>query len=647
MKIKSIFKAILTNSIFYLIISLLFLEIIIRINVFQNIKLSIIYIFLNCIGVGCLFGILARLFKEKVNSILQSIFLFVFGLYFAAQILYFAFFKTFLTLYSLSNGGQVAEFYKDIIHLIFSNILWILLCLTPFFLFVFYIRKRLDMTKLDQKKLLYSFITLILGFGIGYGLLYIPTSSLNPPLDLYRDSTINELTINELGLLTSARLDFQSFLFGKSQNVDVDEPEEKAPEEIVYDPQTMTIDFDALINDTQNNTIKSMHQYFKSVTPTQKNEYTGMFKDYNVIQLTCEGFSPYAIDKDLTPTLYKLQNEGFVFNNFYTPLWNVSTSDGEYVALQGLIPKAGGTWSFKASSNNSLPLTLGRQFEKLGYKTTAYHNHSYTYYARNLSHPNLGYDFKAPGHGLSITKQWPESDLEMIQNSVNDYINEDYFHTYYMTVSGHTNYTWSGNNMAKKNKSLVSHLNYSELAKGYLATQIELDRAMKSLLDSLEAAGKLDNTLIVMSADHYPYGLPSENYNELAGHELEQNFELYKNSFIIWSGSMKEPITVDKLGCSLDILPTVSNLLGLEYDSRLLMGTDLLSNSDPLVIFENKSFMTDKVKYNSKTQEATWLNGATEDQEYLQKINKIVKQKIEYSTLILDNNYYKSVFNTS
>ena len=39
------------------------------------------------------------------------------------------------------------------------------------------------------------------------------------------------------------------------------------------------------------------------------------------------------------------------------------------------------------------------------------------------------------------TKLWPNSDLEMIDVTVDDYINNDKFLAYYMTVSGHLNYT--------------------------------------------------------------------------------------------------------------------------------------------------------------------------------------------------------------
>ena len=582
------------------------------------------------------------MFKEKTNKRLMIPLLLMICIYYCGQLLYYDFFKAFMTVYSVGGGTQVLEFKNEIIDLFTRNIAWIIVSFIPFILFLI-IKKKLHAVKFTKKQTIAYFCAFVASYVVSYGALYIPTSSTITALDVFKEKSISELSVEKLGLMTSLRLDVEAVLFGKDNNIIIDGDNNELEETVEYN--TMNIDFDALINLSNDEKLKSMHQYFKSVTPTKKNDYTGMFEGYNLIVLTCEAFSPYAINKDVTPTLYKLATEGFVFNNFYTPLWNVSTSDGEYVALQGLIPKSG-TWSFRDSSDNDLPFVLGQQYKKLGYTTNAYHNHTYTYYNRDQSHPNLGYNYVGIGNGLKIKSQWPRSDLEMMQKTVDEYINEEHFHTYYMTVSGHTNYTWIGNSMASKNKSLVKDLNYSELAKGYLATQKELDKAMEYLLQRLVETGKDKNTVIVMSADHYPYGLPYENYSELAGKKLEKNFELYENSFIIWSGSMEEPITVDKLGCSMDILPTVSNLMGLEYDSRLLIGTDLLSDSDPLVIFANKSFMTDKVKYNALTDTAEWLNGHEEDTEYLKNMIQVVKQKFNISTQILDKNYYHYIKTT-
>jgi phosphoglycerol transferase MdoB-like AlkP superfamily enzyme len=275
----------------------------------------------------------------------------------------------------------------------------------------------------------------------------------------------------------------------------------------------------------------------------------------------------------------------------------------------------------------------------------AYHDHSYTYYQRNETHTNLGYLWKAKGNGLELpTDCWPESDLEMIDATVEEYSMEPQFHIYYLTVSGHMNYTFLGNSMSYKNKALVQELPYSEEGKAYLACQIELDRALETLIKKLDDAGIAERTVIAMSTDHYPYSLKKNTLYEMAGHEVDQNFELYKNNFILWCEGMKENIVIDKPCSSLDILPTLSNLFGLEYDSRLLMGQDILSDAEPLVVLANRSFITDKVQYNSATGETTLLTQDPLPENYIDNVNKIVKNKFTISRSILEEDYYRSVF---
>lgn len=99
---------------------------------------------------------------------------------------------------------------------------------------------------------------------------------------------------------------------------------------------------------------------------------------------------------------------------------------------------------------------------------------------------------------------------------------------------------------------------------------------MELLLERLEEAGELDNTVIALAGDHYPYGLSSSEISEFRGHQIDETYELYKSTFILWTPGM-EPETVDKLSSNMDILPTLSNMFGLEYDSRLLMGRDIFS----------------------------------------------------------------------
>ncbi|MDD5900254.1 MAG: LTA synthase family protein, partial [Lachnospiraceae bacterium] len=398
-------------------------------------------------------------------------------------------------------------------------------------------------------------------------------------------------------------------------------------------------DFAKLAEQESNKEIKTLHTYFSGLSPEKENEYTGKFAGYNLILLTAEAFSPLAVDKELTPTLYKLTHSGFVFENFYTPLWYTSTSDGEYVACTGLLPD--GANSMTRSAKNDMRFAFGNQFAAIGYQTLAYHNHKYSYYSRDKSHPNLGYTYKGIGNGLLLPSTcWPRSDLEMMEVTVPEYIDREPFHIYYMTVSGHMEYTFTDNTMANRNRGVVEDLPYSEPAKAYLACNYELEKALTYLLERLEAEGVAEHTVIALSADHYPYGLEKQYIDELAGHEVEENFELYKNYFILWSAGMEEKITIEKYCSGLDIAPTLANLFGLPYDSRLYAGSDILSDQEGLVIFDNKSFITDRVAYNAVTGTATPLNGATVTEEYLEGKKREVKQKFAMSKGILVNDYF-------
>ena len=392
-----------------------------------------------------------------------------------------------------------------------------------------------------------------------------------------------------------------------------------------------------------------MDEYFSSQEASKKNQYTGMFKGKNLIAIVGESFSSLVIREDLTPNLYKLYKEGFQFDNFYTPIFPVSTADGEYITDTSLIPKEG-VWSFKEIIGNYVPYSYANVFEKIGYSSNAYHNHTATYYERDKYIETMGYDsYLAVGTGLENrmdTSNWPNSDYEMMKTTIDDYINNEKFMAYYMTVSGHMNYTKMGNAMTYKNWEQVKDLPYSERAKGYLAANIELDKAVGELLNRLEQAGKLEDTVIVISGDHYPYGLTIDEINELSTYARDEKFEKVKMPFLIWSGSMKEPIKVEKIGSSLDVLPTVLNLFRAEFDSRLLMGRDILSDTEPLVIFSDRSFITDKGKYNAVTEEFIPNEGVTVEEGYVDKINAIIYKKYQISRLILENDYYRHIFKT-
>lgn len=394
-----------------------------------------------------------------------------------------------------------------------------------------------------------------------------------------------------------------------------------------------------------------------AMEPTTENDYTGLFEGYNLIHITAEGFSTAAVDPVLTPTLYQLTHSGIVVPEYYVPLWQTSTSDGEYVNLTGLIPDQ--QFSMKRTAENEQPYSLANYFKSEGAVCYAYHNNTLSYYDRHLSHPNLGYNFKASKLGeltqeewgsqifaMEHPNYWPASDLEMMQATVQEYVHEERFHVYYLTVSGHMNYDFRGNKMSSLHADKVQNLTYSEEGKAYIACNIELDRAISYLIGELYAAGKLENTVICLSADHYPYAMNVSNYEELTGmSNLENSLDIYRNSLILWNSQM-ETVTVNEPCSSMDLIPTLLNLFGFEYDSRLFSGRDIFSDKAPLVVFSNRSFITDKASYNKKTGEVISRTGEEVSEEYVENMKKYVRMLHKHSAGILNNNYYK-YFNES
>ena len=410
------------------------------------------------------------------------------------------------------------------------------------------------------------------------------------------------------------------------------------------------LDFEMLGSENSYSTIKQINAYLAALTPARENQYTGLFKGKNLILITAEAFTTQAIDPERTPTLYRLATQGIRFTDYYQPAWGGSTTTGEFSNVVGLVPTTKGM-CMNMAIEQPLFLTIGSQLQRAGYYSAAYHNHFADFYNRNRTHTRLGYDrFIARNQGLEgLTEEWPESDLEMMDITVSDYIEHQPFSVYYMTVSGHCGYSLQENAQARKNYDAVKDLSCSEQVKCYLASQLELEKALASLVGQLEEAGIADDTVIVLSPDHYPYGLErsaawktDQDYLcELLGVDELTPFTRDSSTLIIWSGCLEgKGIQVDDPVYSLDILPTLSNLFGVPYDSRLLVGRDVFSEEMPLVLWPNYSWKTDRGTYDASEGVFTPAEGQTVDQVYIDYVSQLVRSKCAYSTQVCDCGYF-------
>ena len=639
------------NIILFTFIILTYLELIFRILTKNSIfNISFMYVFLYNIFLSCLISFLVTWASNKLNKILYYIILGIISFVFSLQLCIYKMFGFYFELSLLGATDQVASFAGDGFKLIIENILGVILLFLPLTLLLI-LNKKIIIRKAEWKTNIIKFASLVVIFIIFLLTLNINNKDINSAKSLYYDVNNNELNIKKFGVLNSFRIDMKRQIFGFDEKINIVSPgdfeddnnNDEKPEK-TYEYNNLDIDFESLINNENNSTIKMMHEYFNNETGTLQNEYTKYFEGKNLILFMAESFNEIAVRKDLTPTLYKLVNSGFKFNNFYTPTIS-STIGGEFQELTGLVAASGFLSPWK-SGENYYPFGIATSFKNLGYNTFAYHNHTYTFQSRNKYLASLGFDnFLGCKNGFEKRincNQWPESDVEMINTTFEDYANsEKPFFTYYVTVSGHGDYGFNYSAMSRKHKDEVKDLDYSEKPLAYLAAQIELDQALELLINKLEEAGILEDTVIALVGDHYPYYLSLDEVNEIASYEKDGTVEINRSNFILWNSAM-DTIEIDKVGSQIDVLPTIYNLFGVQYDSRLIIGKDILSTEPGLAIFGNSSWVSDKGTYFSSSNKFVAKDEEVSD-DYIKYMNNVVSNKIIMSKYIMTNDYYRKV----
>ena len=392
-----------------------------------------------------------------------------------------------------------------------------------------------------------------------------------------------------------------------------------------------------------------LEQYHYQQVP---NEYTGIFKGKNVIFVLVESLSQYAIDPQLTPTLYKMASEGISFNNHYAPVMQAATSDSEMMALTGMFCSVDYGVTAHDYKHNSFPMSLPFLFNAKGYVSTAFHGFQREFYNRHLWMANFGFDAFYGQEDLYFENK-PEFidaynwnlDVDTFTQGVDitdDLITKKPFFDYFISVSGHMPYDTHRYELEPYLYNVYSKLGqpqddaHRDLY-AYYAAQETLDSAMESVLLNLENRGLLEDTVIVLFGDHYPYGLSDAGQELLFGNDLD-TVQQFKTPFIIYNANGPQ-ISVDKITSTQDIYPTVANLFGLDIRDGFVMGQDGLSDMESPVIFLDRSWLTKNGYYDAtKAQFFPTTNALS--QEDVDEMCAQISQKVDLSQDLLQENYY-------
>lgn len=655
---KQIFK---NTLLFFLYIFLI--EMIIRFNT-RSIFFSwdTLRIGVSSLIISILISIFLTIFKNILKKIVGTTISLILMIYAFMEVNLFFYLGFFMGIGNAEQGFKVIDYFKEFFSSVRLSTYLIIILFIIFNVYYLYIDKkikerRLSNTKyfkfeiesIKNKSLVYALtiLTILLLSLSYYGTLQSKRmqnklQSINN-INLLINPENSNLSVSQFGVYVYGISDLISNIFKLEEKFEFDYIKKEHNSYVTDD--TRYIDdysWNALIENENNYTYNNLNNYFINREITPKNKYTGYFEGKNLIFILMESVGEMIIHPELFPNFYKLYSDGMTFTNNYSPRNSCATGNNELTSMTSLYT-INNTCNANTYKRNTYSQSIFNAFNNIGYVTSSYHNYAEFYYSRRVIHSNMGSGAYRNVTDLGIMwsalyEEWP-SDVELIEKAVPYFIEEDKFMAYLTTVTAHQPYSVSST-YGNKNLELLDDYDYSLPLKRYFSKLIEFDNSLGLLLDMLKEKDKLDDTVIVLTGDHYPYGLADKYINEALNYDVTINNEVDRTPLIIYN-SLAEPKQIDKYTSIIDILPTILNLFNIKYDPRLYFGNDILSDYRDLVVFADGSWQN-KVGFYKSTNRRFISN--SDDNVYtndeIKQINKEIDLKRKMSTLAIRNNYF-------
>lgn len=645
-------KTTIQYSFVILFISIFIMEFLFKLFSHQELfHLSLLRIFLFTFVFSLASSLLLQFLPFKIQRFLILLILFFISTYMITQLGFKSFMGNYISMAAVGDGAtRITEYIIPFIrHISLINYLLYLPFLFWLALFIFH--------KVQwQKEILVFPILLVLLLSTlclhGISLLTLHTFTKDTDLvniaDLYAHASFQELALQEFGAVRFLSRDI-ALLFQEEQPVIV------AP--IPTPSSTPTLpaidDFSRNINDLiwnelsnneSNKNIKTIDAYLQSKPISDFNEMSDYFKNKNLILIMVEAFDYMAVDKKLTPTLYKMMNEGIHFENHFTPKYSCTTGESEFISQVSLVPSTN-VCTPNEYMNNDFSQSIFALFNQKGYYSSSYHNWNDQFYNRHTLHKNMGSTQFLDVEDLQIKliQGW-QSDKTLIELAIPYFIDKQPFFTYLITSSMHFPYN-EPSTLGDRylNQVQAVYPDYPLEIQRYLSKTIELDHGLAYLIEQLEIKGIASDTVIAMFADHHPLNVQTSLIVE-ATQQLNRNFgfNIDQSPFYIYQPH-GETLKVAKTNSTFDILPTLANLFGLNYDPRYYVGTDIFSDQESLVIFTNGNWVNDHGFYQASRSKFTAFDSSfSYTNEEIAAINTKVNNQFSISNLIYKTNYFKT-----
>ncbi len=373
-----------------------------------------------------------------------------------------------------------------------------------------------------------------------------------------------------------------------------------------------------------------------------KNKYTGLFEDKNVIFVQLESIDDFLVTKEIMPTLYSLKNNSINFNNHYSFVsGGGSTFNSEFMVNTGYTTPITSNKSAYTFSKNTYSYSLPNLLKKEGYTVNAFHMNTPEYYSRDVNYKSFGYDsfnsLKTIDNGKYYTDNTYWLDTELIKNETfNNLIfnTEQKFANFIITYSAHMPYE-----VSKGVCNLLVEDKETELSE-YECLKLqarETDNMIKLIIENLKEKGLIDNTILVMYSDHYLYTLNDKTL--LDRFKTTDNNLINHTTWMVWSNKMKK-VNINKVTCQLNILPTVANLLGLEYHPNYYLMEDSLDDKYKGLVFFNDYSWYDGNVY---VDNGEVTNGKKISEQELLEKSELVNKLVKINDSVLTTDYFKNI----
>ncbi len=646
-----------------LLVTFTLLEVLFRlIDNMPLLNIASLRIFLGLNILALLFGYILSFLPKIVNKIFNLLLSFIATIYGIVELGFHNFLGVYASIGTNTQLGAVSSYIKDFL----GSFKWTFyLLIIPFiFLLVYYIfiekTVSVDLPKRKLSRTLVFLKSIPVFLIIILGLFYYSSLKVSFMQDKLQSTTVYELfikptnaslVIRNFGYIGYGLLDLKEYFFpGKFlTNIEID-PEQitsSSSEEAKYHTIIDNNLWLNIINEETDEEFNTLNKYFISNKVSKTNQYTGKFAGKNLIMIMVESGSNILLNETYYPNINRLIQNSYTFTNNYSPRNICSTGNNEMSTIISLY-SINNNCTANVYQNNTYFTSLFNLFNNEGYTTNSFHDYYDWYYDRNTIHKNMGsmnyYDALELDLDFSYTygayNTWP-SDEELITKYLDILAARDSsrpFMSFITTVTSHQPYSTSSEYGDK-----YMHLfpdEYSRELKRYMSKLKVVDNALGLLLEGLENMELLEDTVIVLFADHYPYAIDIDTLNHALDYDASVDNLADATPLIIYSSELEKK-EITQYTSYIDILPTIANLFNLKYDSRLYMGRDVLSlEQETPVIFIDGSWKNKYAFYNASTNKVHYYTQKMYSDEEILAINKEVRLKLEMSSLAIKENYF-------